>query len=145
MERVYANTIYCWCNFLRRTTIHLGCGQWNQSIKLNQNRFLAKWRPWKKKHEKTGTNKSQTVGHQLVHAPLPSQLWFLWDFIWHMLVISIWDRRYTVFVIMYSIIIIEKIEDARSGLNSELIKKRSLTINNLLNELSTASLQSSTG
>ena len=43
------------------------------------------------------------------------------------------------------IIIIEKIEDARSGLNSELIKKRSLTINNLLNELSTASLQSSTG
>ena len=60
-------------------------------------------------------------------------------------VISIWDRRYTVFVIMYSIIIIEKIEDARSGLNSELIKKRSLTINNLLNELSTASLQFSTG
>ena len=46
---------------------------------------------------------------------------------------------------MYSIVIIEKIEDARSGLNSELIKKRSLTMNNLLNELSTASLQFSTG
>ena len=39
--------------------------------------------------------------------------------------------------------------DNDRGLNTvllcELIKKRSLTINNLLNELSTASLQSSTG